>query len=226
MPPPLCTDAGVPAGCVQCLTGADCPAATPACYPATHTCRAACNADGGPACVGMTPICDTTSSACVGCRVGGTDCPAARRVCNPATQLCVVCTADRDCAGTAMPRCDTATNACVACVANSDCTTAAAGPFCRRAGVAAGTCGPGCTSNATCTDAGAMVCDMTNGACVQCMLNSDCSGTTPVCDQANAGINAHRCVACLPAPIGSDAGPMGCDAGQRCVGGGGMPMCM
>jgi Cys-rich repeat protein len=65
-----------------------------------------------------------------------------------------------------------------------------------------------------------MVCDMANGACVECLANSDCSGTTPVCDPAIMGANAHRCVVCLPPRLGGDAGVEGCDAGQMCLGGG------
>ncbi|MBV9945849.1 MAG: hypothetical protein JOZ69_03275 [Myxococcales bacterium] len=227
-PPVLCTGPGVPAGCVQCITDANCPTtaprclngacvgcvtnsdcgtgSTPSCYPATHTCRASCVSDGGPVCAGQTNLCDTTTGACVGCRTNA-DCPTAQPVCSATSKLCVQCETDANCSGTTA-RCDTAVNTCVACLGNPDCTSQPA-PVCHQA---THRCVAGCVSNAQCTDAGAMACDLANNTCVECVDDSTCSGATPLCNQANGGAMAHRCVECLPAA--ADAGIQGCDGGS------------
>jgi hypothetical protein len=177
--------------------------------------------DAGVRCPGGTPICDTGSRACVGCQTssdcapdGGNFTPG-RPVCDSTTFQCVQCQVDNNCTG-ATPRCDTANNTCVECLAHADCATSTAGPVCRPA---THTCGPGCLSDTQCADGGTNLhCNMANFTCVQCVDNSNCSGLTPVCDTAALGMNNHRCVVCLPAPMGSDAGPQGCDAGQTsCV---------
>jgi hypothetical protein len=43
------------------------------------------------------------------------------------------------------------------------------------------------------------ICDATSGQCVQCTADTDCSGTTPHCTNANrlgADTGAGRCVQC------------------------------
>ncbi len=228
-PPVVCTDAGTPPGCVQCVTDSNCPTATPrclnnacvmcetnsdcgngatpSCWPSTHTCHASCAVDGAAACPAGAPICDTTTGACVGCRTG-TDCPTVRPVCDTVNKVCEQCQTDTNCSGTT-PKCDTAANppACVACLTNPDCAGSTAGPVCRQV---THTCAPGCVSSSQCTDAGAMACDLTTNACVECVDNTTCAAPTPLCD-LTVGARQHRCEQCLPAT--ADAGIQGCDGG-------------
>jgi len=235
----LCTSPGNPPGCVQCLsdtncatgaprclngtcvtcmTNADCGnGTTPACWPSNHTCHAACGGDGGATCptgAGQPSLCDPSTGACVGCR-SASDCPTATPVCDSTTKRCVQCESDSNCSGST-PRCDTATSTCVACLTSSDCTSPST-PVCRAGAGGTRTCQAGCTSNAQCTDAGASRCNAA-GNCVQCVDDSTCSGTTPVCDTQSFGFfpPADTCVACLPASA-ADAGAEGCEAGHACV---------
>ena len=68
----------------RCTTAADCPAALPACNPATFTCE---RCDDDPACAGTsTPRCDRSSGTCVECLVSS-DCPS--EVCDEATRACL-----------------------------------------------------------------------------------------------------------------------------------------
>ncbi|MGA7124065.1 MAG: hypothetical protein WBY94_28440, partial [Polyangiaceae bacterium] len=249
----LCTAPGVPAGCVDCLTNAQCPKATnvclagtcvacatsadcagtstPVCWPSNHTCHASCAGDGGIACVGPEDHCDTATGACVGC-TSNQECAAdaggsgRRPVCDMTTLQCVQCVSTTDCnAGDAGTRllCDEASHGCVECIADSDCATSAAGPVCR-----AGVCNPGCTTNTQCPmDGGTPICDTARNACVECLANTDCSGDTPFCRTAGFGGGPiiNRCEACLPA-VGMDAGVRGCDGGAgstRCGPPPGMP---
>jgi hypothetical protein len=190
-------------GCVACLNNTNCPAAapycsqgacvecdgalgcgstaTPVCYPATHTCHAACT--NNQSCMGRGMICDTATGACVGC-VTAMDCTGGAKICAPTTQQCVACASNGDCP-TGAPRCLASQGACVACLTNADCGTAE--PVCDP-----GTfrCRMGCTSDATCKTP-ASHCDVATSTCVQCNASSDCAGTsTPVCSPG------HVCVAC------------------------------
>ncbi len=226
-----------PPGCVQCLSGADCPTAmphclngacvacatsadcgngtTPVCWPGDHTCHGACG-EGGATCptgIGQPSHCDAKTGACVGC-ADSTQCPTLAPICDSTTKECVQCEVDPDCAG-ATPHCDRTTHACVVCATNADCAGSAGGPVCRTTynfmtGQATRSCQPGCASNAQCTDAGASVCD-SNGTCVQCVDDSACSGTKPVCDQLPMDPVYHTCVECTPA--GGGAATRGCDGG-------------
>src|SRR4030095_760807 len=51
---------------------------------------------------------------------------------------------------------------------------------------------PDCTTDADCSSG---VCDETSGKCVACLLNSDCSGSTPICDTST-----NTCVPCTGDP--------------------------
>ncbi len=249
-PMTLCTAPNVPAGCVQCISDGDCPTKatpkcvsnacvqcvtsmdcgqgeTPVCFPDIHTCEASCLVDGGTACetASATPICDATSGACVGSRLGGSDCGlGARVVCSPLTQQCVQCVTSSDCAATVTPLCDTSNNNnnCVSCLTNADCVTSIAGPVCRQA---THTCVAGCVRDTQCADAGvagvdaaAPRCNLTTNACVQCISDTDCTIGTPFCETAAAGVGvasaqASRCQQCLPSNVATDAGMAGCDGG-------------
>jgi Cys-rich repeat protein len=46
-----------------------------------------------------------------------------------------------------------------------------------------------CSTQAQCVDAGASLCNVDAGTCVQCLSNADCSGSTPHC-------LAGKCVSC------------------------------
>jgi hypothetical protein len=248
----LCTSTGIPPGCVQCLSGADCPTiaphclngtcvtcvtsadcgggSTPVCWPSDNMCHAACS-NGGMTCptgAGQPSVCDPTTGACVGCLTTN-DCPTSAPVCDSVTMQCVQCQTDSNCSGTT-PHCDSTSQTCVACAKNADCTDPAM-PVCRfmppsaRAMPPTLGCQPGCTSSSQCTDAGATACD-SNGYCVECVDNSTCSGATPICNTTipYAFGTYETCVPCLPAPYGSDAGSQGCDGGTCMpIGGRGPP---
>src|SRR4029077_15221804 len=105
--------------CVQCKTNADCGSGTtPACYPADHSCHAACITS--QQCQGNgASICNVTTGACVGCNPGH-DCPTSQPVCDPVMQQCVQCASNTDCAGTSTPAC--VRSRCVQCATNADCS--------------------------------------------------------------------------------------------------------
>ncbi len=107
---------------------------------------------------------------------------------------CVACIDDTTCAAPT-PKCDTTTNTCVACLAPGDCM---AGFVCTTSD----TCAEGCSATQPCP--GGQVCNA--GGCVQCAMDSDCSGATPRCDTMT-----NTCVQCLPA---SD----NCGLGLYCTG--------
>jgi Cys-rich repeat protein len=124
----------VQGSCVQCRTNTDCGSGTtPACYPADHSCHAACLTN--QQCQGNSLICNVTTGACVGCN-SSHDCPTSQPVCDSVTQQCVQCATSADCAGTATPAC--LRNRCVQCATNADCSGAT--PYCS----AGGDSGPRC----------------------------------------------------------------------------------
>ncbi len=86
---PICaTDTAGAAGCVGCVTDADCS--------------------------GTTPFCDLATSTCGGCGGDG-DCPVTDPVCAGAPRGCGGCTDDADCAARAeTPTCDATSGDCVA----------------------------------------------------------------------------------------------------------------
>lgn len=51
---------------------------------------------------------------------------------------------------------------------------------------------PPCMSNADCTDPGALVCDTTAGYCVECLANTDCTGSNALCNTTT-----NTCVGCV-----------------------------
>jgi hypothetical protein len=209
--------------CEVCGANTDC-AAGQVCYPSNHTCHASCDVDGGPTCAGTaggggrTPICDTTTGACVGC-VTATDCANSPRgaVCDPTTQQCVQCAVNADCKGAAGGAvCDTASSTCVACLADTDCPTAR--PICEIVG-AVHTCRAGCTTNANCAGrgvggGGTPICDVPTGLCVECTMASQCMGAGAACTN-NLCVNTQCMGDADCNPDGGSATPY-C-LGTRCV---------
>jgi len=144
--------------CVQCKTNTDCAGGTtPSCWPATHTCHAACTTNQQCSQDGTAPICNTTTGACVGC-ISSADCPASQRLCDPTSQQCVQCVGRADCAGTSTPAC--LQNRCVACATNADCSSAT--PYCASGGDSA-------------------------PRCVQCVQNAQCPPSAPSCNGGTCG---------------------------------------
>jgi hypothetical protein len=99
----------------------------------------------------------------------------------------VECGGDSDCKTSTIPACDTA-NKCVECVQSSHCKNASA-----------------------------PVCDTSAEHCVQCLKDSDCSGTTPICTnkQCTKCTTDAQCVAKLganPGVCGLDGSCPGDDA--------------
>jgi len=231
-------------GCVQCETNANCDAGAPICVlgqcracgassdcntgqvcsPATHQCGTPCttNAECAPGQGNQNaPLCDTAAKVCVGC-LSATDCPAATPICDATRRQCSQCSSRADC-GVATPACNLQNGRCVECLVDVDCNGKGA----------CGTdhqCHPVCKANADCTAPGAQgiagqgnFCNTATGACVECLLATDCSAdpATPVCSPTQ-----HRCVACTtnaecPAatPIceSTAAGQGGGLRGNRCV---------
>jgi Cys-rich repeat protein len=160
-----------------------------------------------------------------------TDCKLATLHCDVASGTCVECVGDQDCAAGPNHRCDGALHQCVQCGVDGDC---AAGQVCV---IAARRCVTSCTKITDCVLTG-YICDLTrdlcvrcfannvtcldndtpicaaDGTCVQCGADSDCSGTTPRCDQVTGS-----CVACLSASDCQAAAPL-CDPGSHTCSGG------
>ena len=109
-----------------CSAGAACPAPTPVCDSTTLACRG-CKSDRecpAPA----APVCDRTTGQCVGCLTNATCTGPFRTICDPSAHRCVECLTGADC-----PRsfgtCDPIAGACtLPCGADMDCFTAF--PFC------------------------------------------------------------------------------------------------
>jgi hypothetical protein len=107
-----------------------------------------------------------------GCAIDGKACGTA---CD-ASLGCVECAADGDC-GAARPFC--VTGHCEVCAVSADC---GAGQACF---LGDNTCHPACTSNASCTDPKAAICNLDTGACVECVVPDTCAGGEPICDPSH-----------------------------------------
>lgn len=66
------------------------------------------------------------------------------------------------------------------CTSNLDC--GAATPICDPQELQ---CRAGCSSNAQCPNKDRAICDVKNSDCVQCLTNTDCPLTAPVCGKDN-----------------------------------------
>lgn len=191
--------------CEACRTNTDCGVAAPVCYPDDHQCHRSCVGDAAVSCQGNTPLCNATTGACVGCNVA-TDCPATSPICEPITSQCVACTLDSNCPA-AKPKCDARRFECVACVVSADC---AAGQICNGDN----RCITKCTGDGQCTDPQRPKCNLTTGACAECLDATQCTGTPtrPICDTNRGG----RCVECVVNAECGDGGTPFCKDSQ-CV---------
>ncbi|MBL9038876.1 MAG: hypothetical protein JNG84_10200 [Archangium sp.] len=177
--------------CVACLTDAQC---GPGRLCRNDVCIDGCSATNPTCAPGF--VCDVQSEACVQCLANSQCTNPQLPLCDPASKTCVGCLGNIDCRDPAKPVCDPVPKTCVGCLGDGDCAT---GKVCRNQ-----VCVAGCNTGQPCP-AGQVCTSPTNGTCVQCTSDSQCSGTTPRCDT-----QANRCVACLPG--GSD----NCPTGQAC----------
>jgi len=143
-----------------------------------------CRDDSACAATPMTPVCDTTTAACVGCLTTRDTCPTGAW-CDPSTRTCAAgCDTDSDCApmGSSVDgggplgntRCDVSTHACVACVDNTHCPP---GNLC-----VGNACVAGCDSAQPCPT-GQSCC---LGGCVDPQANiAHCGACGTTCSVAN-----------------------------------------
>ena len=199
-----CTAAGADPFCIlgrceACRTSSDCGVAAPVCYPEDHRCHRSCVGDSAVSCQGKSPICDTTSGACIGCKAS-TDCPATAPICEPTTRQCAACTQSSECPA-ARPKCAIPRFECVACIVSSDCP---AGQTCNGDN----RCVVKCTGDGQCTDPQQPKCNVTTGACVQCLDATQCTATpaTPICATNRDG----KCVQCVTNAHCGDGGTPFC----------------
>jgi hypothetical protein len=242
-PAPVCSLASATCvQCTTAEMGA-CTGATPVCDPTKLTC-AACNGDNGSTATLACPttadpycaaagtcgkcasnadcatghagtICGTTTGACGTTCAVDTDCPmadwcTAAGVCTPKTAngqpvptpapingTCTMAIGARVCMSGV---CDTADNKCGYASGDGNCTAADAGA---DAGTGAAVC-----RSLSCASTGP-----SSGKCA-CLVDTDCSGTTPACDAASG-----TCVQCTAAnETACTAGTPTCDVvGQVCV---------
>jgi hypothetical protein len=187
-----CTPSGATAGqCVQCTLDSHCASVTdkPRCDTATNTCvRCLGHSD----CSGASPIC--SAHACAAC-TSASECNAATSGAAPvctASGGCVQCTQNSDCGSVAgKPFCDTVANKCVQCLADSACSGST--PICSSTKSCTA-----CTASSQCAaksgNAPACATSGTNaGACVDCVDDVTCSGTTPICEKGSN--KCRRCEA-------------------------------
>ncbi len=207
---PACeTNAGPTQGqCFQC-TAADlqiCNApgsTTHVCNTSSHTC-VQCTPSSAAACTGTTPVCNGASSTCVGCNgdngsLASAQCPSptlpACIAAGPLQGSCKECSGSDvvRCLGTGLPVCDTTADpaqfTCVQCNTNLDCAGLASG-VCNTA---THVCTAGCTSDSNCSGT-TPVCNTATMQCVQCINNTQCADPTPLCDTT---ANRDQCVQCL-----------------------------
>ena len=190
--------------------------------------RGGCAAKADCASTPATPVCDTTTRACVGCLTNG-DCSGGTAVCNTTTRTCVECATDVQCTSAAKPFCSSA-GACVGCAMAPAGATAcakkdAAHPVC----AAAGACVE-CAADADCHDATKPLCAAATATCVPCSMGAPsgaaaCArkdaahpacGSTGACAECAADADCHdasrafcasngTCVGCAQAPAGAGA---------------------
>ena len=134
---------------------------------ATQCLGGACLCGSNPECSGTTPLCNTTSLACVQCLADG-DCGAASPTpkCKDST-TCVECLADTDCGNPAASVCDPGSDRCVECIDDSTCLT----PGMTHCNASTHQC-VACSSDAHC--AMGEQCDPTSHTCVDCYNDMGC----------------------------------------------------
>jgi hypothetical protein len=190
--------------CVQCVATSDCAG------------DADGGVDGGADGGVVAGFCDTKTNQCVGC-LSSRDCSdPSKPICGTA-QACVACGNQLAPAGSCttknsvLPVCKAAAGTCVECAVDVDCKTSTA-PACDTANKCVE-----CVQSSHCKNASAPVCDTSAEHCVQCLKDSDCSGTTPICTnkQCTKCTSDAQCVAKLganPGVCGLDGSCPGDDA--------------
>jgi cysteine-rich repeat protein len=176
--------------CASCADGNAC--TTDAC--ASGTCSNTPLAATTP-CPGG--VCSGATAMCVAC-LSNTQCGGATPLCDTSTNTCVGCLSDASCSG-ATPFCDLTDQECVECLTGASCADA---NECTADVCTAGVCSnPAATSGTTCATG---VCDGAS-ACVTCVADSSCSGTTPFCV-------GNDCVGCRDAADCDDSNECTTDA--------------
>jgi hypothetical protein len=136
---------------------------------------------------GQGVTCTFTNSVPPDCTTDA-DCTAEAPKCDITAKKCVQCLADADCSG-ATPICNQ-NHSCEPCDSDEDCSGST--PACTTSGPLAGTCTQCSPTDTTLCGASAPVCDSTDGACVACVTNADCTDSAaPVCNQ-----ESHICGSC------------------------------
>jgi hypothetical protein len=155
-------------------------------------------ADGGV----VAGFCNTTTNQCVGC-LSSRDCSDPSKPICGTSETCVACGSQLasvdGCAikNAVLPVCKATAGTCVECGGDSDCKTSTI-PACDTANKCVE-----CVQSSHCKNASAPVCDTTAEHCVQCLANSDCSGTTPICTnkQCRACAKDSECTNISPAGV-------------------------
>jgi hypothetical protein len=137
------------AGCVQCISDADCGDPRLGCQDGQCVIACVTNAD-----------CATTDALAFG------------KICNIATRRCVLCTSDIDCAPGGL-HCSPTDNLCAQCVKDTDCGDGSLG--CDRG---TRTCIIPCTTDTQCSGANSgntPVCNTTTMRCASCLSDMSCA---------------------------------------------------
>ena len=133
------------------------------------------------------------------------------------------CLSSTDCTSPDYPRCEPTQHLCVQCIgATGDCANQRES-VCNRV---TDRCELPCASNGDCTAPD--VCDLTQGACADCLQNSQCPSSAPYCiseecvecttnsDCTNGEVCWHqRCVACITSAQCHDGGT--CSTYHECI---------
>ena len=157
--------------------------------------------DGGSDGGVVAGFCNLTTNQCVGC-LKHTDCTDPNNAICGTSQTCVGCSnplaPTGSCAtkNATLPVCKV--GPCVECAGDVDCKTATT-PACNTANKCVE-----CVQSSHCKNAAAPVCDTTAEHCVQCLADTNCSGTTPIClnKQCTKCTSDAQCVSKLGANPG------------------------
>lgn len=173
--------------CVECVSDAQCSGTKPfceagSCVPcngdlgsgATHACKTS-----------ALPVCSPAGN-CVQCSPTNNNCVAPTSACDPFTGTCVECTSNAQCSGS-KPICDQTVGKCVPCGGDlgsgkpNSCFTAANGA-CATSGIHQGQCVECRTTYLNACTSAKPVCDPVNDVCVACNGDADCTGAAKKCD--------------------------------------------
>ena len=193
--------------CVSCRSNSDCPRLN-SCVGGACA-YTGCRSDQDCAPEATNKYCELVSKKCVVCSKDS-HCKATE-VCDASTYTCKLkpsCTTNADCKDPSLPVCNTTSKSCVACLGASDCkkdpnsVVAAAcvknvcvgcqasrdcqlGYLCTN-----GSCTEGCADKRDCP-ATKPTCDTTLKKCVECVSDTDCSGSS-VCNKSTNTCD-YRC---------------------------------